>query len=276
MNKANLVLIRARRQIVNDRIGNNGSMFRGEGYDFSELREYTAGDDIRHIDWNITAKLQRPYVKVFHEERELNIVTVAILGGRLAFGSAKSKLESLAEAVAVIGYSALGNNDLFSHYTFVGDRVDEVRSSKKRFAVHSSVETLLSQSLLGKRTDWSFVEKMVNSRLKRKSLIILLGDFFEIPDVRLLAKKHEVVAVIVRDKEEETPSLDGYATLQDPETGTVLEGDFSPRNAKAYHRKVIEHDVALFEKFRHDGIRAVKLYTHVPAQVALRRLFEGK
>lgn len=276
MTKINHVLIRARRQIVNDRIGNNRSMFRGEGYDFSELREYTAGDDIRHIDWNITAKLQRPYVKVFHEERELNIVTVAMLGGSLLFGSGKSKLESLAEAVAVVGYSALGNNDLFSHYTFLEDTFDEVRASKKRFAIHSSVEQILSHPLIGKRADVTQMEKVLYSRLKRKSLIVVIGDFFEIPDLRLLARKHEVVALIVRDKEEEKPSLNGYATLQDPQTGQILEGNFSDRNAKTYHRKVVEHDVALFEKFRHDGIRAVKLYTHTPAQVTLRRLFEGK
>lgn len=114
MNKAQHILLKARRQIIGDRIGNNPSMFRGEGYDFIELREYVPGDDTRHIDWNITAKMQRPYVKVFREERELSVVTVAMLGGSLYFGSGKFKHDAVAEAVALVGYSAIANGDLFT------------------------------------------------------------------------------------------------------------------------------------------------------------------
>ena len=109
------ILLKARRQIIGDRIGNNPSMFRGEGYDFIELREYISGDDTRHIDWNVTAKMGKPYVKVFREERELNVLTVALLGGGLHFGSEKFKIESVAEAVALIGYSAVANGDVFGH-----------------------------------------------------------------------------------------------------------------------------------------------------------------
>ena len=126
------ILIRARRQIVGDRIGNNPSMFRGEGYDFIELREYISGDDTRHIDWNITAKMQRPYVKVFREERELSVVTVAMLGGALHFGQDRFKIESVAETVALVGYSAIGNGDLFSHYNFSETMVDEVLESSEK------------------------------------------------------------------------------------------------------------------------------------------------
>ena len=103
MKNSREILIKARRQIVGDRIGNNASMFRGEGYDFLELREYISGDDTRHIDWNITAKMQRPYVKVFREERELSVVSVAMLGGALDFGKETRKVESVAEVVALIG-----------------------------------------------------------------------------------------------------------------------------------------------------------------------------
>ena len=103
MRQAKEILIRARRQVVGDRIGNNPSMFKGEGYDFIELREYVSGDDIRHIDWNVTAKLQRPYVKVFREERELSVVTVAMVGGAMHFGTDTLKIEKAAEAVALVG-----------------------------------------------------------------------------------------------------------------------------------------------------------------------------
>jgi len=270
------ILIRARRQIVGDRIGNNPSMFRGEGYDFIELREYVSGDDTRHIDWNVTAKLQRPYVKVFREERELSVVTVAMLGGALHFGTNKFKIESVAEAVALIGYSAIGNGDTFTHYNFRETFVDEVRGSKKRFAVAVSVEKVMNAELIGHKADYNVMATTLYKRLQRKSLIVIIGDFFDIPQLRLLAKKHEVVAVVVRDRLEEKPEALGFGTLSDPESGAVLEGDFNARSVQKYAQRVRTHDVELFENFRSCGVRAVKLYTDANASVVLRRLFEGR
>lgn len=270
------ILLRARRQIVNDRIGNNPSLFRGEGYDFIELREYVSGDDTRHIDWNITAKMQRPYVKVLREERELSVVTVAMLGGSLYFGRERFKIESVAEAVALIGYSALSNGDLFTHFGFSEKLVDEVRSSKKRFAVAQSVDQVMGAELLHRRADYNAMASTLYKRLKRRSLIVVIGDFFEIPDLRLLAKKHEVVALVVRDRLEEKPEPMGYTSLIDPVSGAVLEGDFNARSVGRYAEKVREHDAALFERFRREGVRSAKLYTDASAAVTLRRVFEGR
>lgn len=276
MKNSRHILLKARRQIVNDRIGNNPSLFRGEGYDFIELREYVAGDDTRHIDWNITAKMRRPFVKVFREERELSVVTVAMLGGGLYFGTAGLKIESVAETVALVGYSALGNGDLFSHFNFSEAMRDEIRASKKRFAVAESVETLMNAELLNRKADYANMAQTLYRRLKRRSLIVVIGDFFDIPDMRLLAKKHEVVAIVVRDRFEENPEPMGFSALIDPESGVVLEGDFNARSVTKYRHKIREHDAALFDRFRKDGIRATKLYTDAAAAVTLRRLFEGR
>lgn len=276
MKNSRHILLKARRQIIGDRIGNNPSLFRGEGYDFIELREYIPGDDTRHIDWNITAKMQRPYVKVFREERELSVVTVAMLGGSLHFGRDRFKIESVAEAVALIGYSALSNGDLFTHYNFSETLVDEVRPSKKRFAVATSVELVMGSQLLHRHADYNGMALTLYRRLKRRSLIVIIGDFFEIPDLRLLAKKHEVVALVVRDRLEEKPEVMGYTSLIDPETGVLLEGDFNGRNVKRYAQKVREHDTALFDRFRKEGIRSAKLYTDANVSVTLRRIFEGR
>ncbi len=276
MEKSRHILLKARRQIIGDRIGNNPSMFRGEGFDFIELREYVPGDDTRHIDWNITAKMQRPFVKVFREERELSVVTVAMLGGSLYFGSERLKHDVVAEAVALVGYSAIANGDLFTHIGFGENLVDEVRSSKKNFAVAQSVEKVMGTDLIGKHADYDAMARTLYRRLKRRSLIVVIGDFFEIPDLRLLAKKHEVVAVVVRDRAEENPEPMGFTALIDPESAAVLEGDFNERSVKRYRERVRAHDAALFERFRKDGVRATKLYTDASASVALRRLFEGR
>lgn len=270
------ILIKARRQIIGDRIGNNPSMFRGEGFDFIELREYVSGDDTRHIDWNVTAKMGKPFVKVFREERELSVLTVALLGGGLYFGSTKPKIESVAEAVALIGYSAVANGDVFGHANYSETLRDEIRPAKKRFSVQQGVESVLNAEILNRRADIAHTIKELYRRTKRRSLIVLIGDFFEIPDLRLLARKHEVVAIVVRDRAEESPSIMGYTALIDPESGAVLEGDFNERSAKRYSERVHVHDVELFETFRRHGVRATKLYTDGNAVVTLRRLFEGR
>ncbi|MBD3805911.1 DUF58 domain-containing protein [Sulfuricurvum sp.] len=276
MKNSRHILIKARRQIIGDRIGNNPSMFRGEGFDFIELREYVSGDDTRHIDWNITAKMGKPYVKVFREERELNLLTVALLGGGLYFGSTKPKIESVAEAVALIGYSAVANGDLFGHCNYSEALRDEIRPAKKRFSVQQGVESVLGAEILNRRVDMAHAIKELYRRTKRRSLIVLIGDFFEIPDVRLLARKHEVVCIVVRDRAEENPGVMGYTALIDPESGVVLEGDFNERSAKRYRERVHAHDIKLFEMFRSSGVRATKLYTDDNPIVTLRRLFEGR
>lgn len=270
------ILLKARRQIVGDRIGNNASMFRGEGYDFLELREYVSGDDTRHIDWNITAKMQRPYVKVFREERELNVVSVAMLGGALDFGKEIRKIERVAEVVALLGYSAIGNGDLYTHYNFSQNLRDEVRAAKKKFVVSESVHKVMNAPLLNHKANYTNMAQTLYKRLNRRSLIVVIGDFFEIPDMRLLAKKHEVVAVIVRDRVEEKPEPFGFIAMIDPESGTVLEGDFNAASVQKYHEKVRVHDGLLFEQLRRDAIRSTKLYTDSSAVVTLRRLFEGR
>jgi len=118
MSKLSKILVRARRQVFSEMVGNNPSIFQGEGYDFIELREYMPGDDIRHIDWNITAKMQKPYIKIFKEERELNIVIASMLNGSVHFGAKKFKQELIAEIVANLSYAILHNGDLLSTHIY--------------------------------------------------------------------------------------------------------------------------------------------------------------
>lgn len=275
-NLAQKILVRARRQLFSEIVGNNPSVFQGEGYDFIELREYMAGDDIRHIDWNITAKMQRPYVKIFRQERELSVVVVSILNGSVHFGSKKFKQESIAEIAALLGYSTIKNGDLLSSYIFTDKLVSYSKPSKNLHAVQKIVEEILDFNALHQKVDFKFIADALFARLKRKSLLLIVGDYFEIPDFRLLAKKHEVVSIIVRDRFEENPPQMGFASLVDPQSGAALEGDFNEASIKAYAKKVLLHDRSLFEKLKKDGVRFAKIYTDDILSVALRRLFEGR
>ena len=276
MSKLQKILVRARRQVFSEMVGNNPSIFQGEGYDFIELREYMPGDDIRHIDWNITAKLQKPYIKIFREERELNVVIASMLNGSVYFGSKRFKQDVIAEVTAMLSFSTIKNGDLLSSYIFSDKLESHLKPSKKLFQVHKSTDEIVNFDPLNKKADYKVLADTLFKRLKRKSLIIIVGDFFEIPDFKVLAKKHEVVAVIVRDRLEERPPEMGFSSLVDPESGAVLEGDFNAQTVKGYTKKVLVHDRKLYATFRKHQIRFAKIYTDEKIGVSLRRLFEGR
>ena len=276
MSKLQKILVRARRQVFSEMVGNNPSIFQGEGYDFIELREYMAGDDIRHIDWNITAKMQKPFIKIFREERELNVVLVSILNGSVHFGSKKFKQESIAEVSALLSFSTLKNGDMLSSYIFTDKMIANSKPSKKLHQIQKNIDEILNFDAINQKVDFKVIADTLFKRLRRKSLIIVIGDYFEIPDFKLLARKHEVVSVIIRDKLEENPPQMGFSSLVDPENGAVLEGDFNSSSVKAYAKKVQEHDKELYARFRKDQIRFTKVYTDSYASVELRRLFEGR
>lgn len=276
MSKLKKILVRARRQVFSEMVGNNPSIFQGEGYDFIELREYMPGDDIRHIDWNITAKMQRPYIKVFREERELNVVVVSVLNGSVHFGSKRFKQDVIAELNALLGFSVLKNGDLLSSYIFTDRLVSHNKPEKKSFIVQKMTQDILDFNAINENVDFKFIADTLYKRLKRKSLILMIGDFFEIPDFKLLAKKHEVVSLVVRDKLEENPPKMGFATLMDPQSGVDLEGDFNSSTVQAYAKKVHMHDKQLFDTFRKHQVRFAKVYTDSIPSVELRRLFEGR
>jgi uncharacterized protein (DUF58 family) len=276
MSKLQKILIKARRQVFSEMIGNNPSPFHGEGYDFIELREYMPGDDIRHIDWNITAKMQRPFVKVFREERELSVVVVSLLNGSVYFGSKKFKQELIADLNALVGFSVIKNGDLLSSYIFTDKLESHLKPSKNIYAVHTMTKNVLEFDPIAKRLDLKKVADELYKRVRRKSLIIIIGDFFEIPDFKVLARKHEVIALVVRDKLEEEPPPMGFASLVDPETSEVLEGDFNSHTIAAYKKKVLQNDRKLYETFKKHQIRFTKIYTDMNEGVMLRRLFEAR
>ncbi len=276
MSKLQNILVRARRQVFSEMVGNNPSIFQGEGYDFVEMREYMPGDDIRRIDWIITAKVGRPYIKIFKEERELSVVMASMLNGSIHFGSKKFKQELIAELAALVSFSTLHNGDLLSSYIFADKMYSYTKPTKKMFAVQKNVGDILDFEPIGKEANYAEMAHTLYKRLKRKSLIVVIGDFFDIPDFRLLAKKHEVVALVVRDRLEEQPPTMGFASLKDPESGAMLEGDFNAKSVNSYKARVHEHDRKLYERFRKDQVRFIKVYTDDVASVQLRRLFEGR
>ncbi|WP_456452975.1 DUF58 domain-containing protein [Hydrogenimonas sp.] len=270
------LLIKTKRQVFSEMIGNNPSLFHGEGYDFSELREYQVGDDIRKIDWTITAKLQKPYVKLFHEERELSIVCACVMGGSLYFGTHRIKQEVVAEVAAIVGYSSAKNGDLFTGATVNRKEVWVERPTKRLFGVNRFVEKVDGMPVIGVSSDYKEGLRQLFRRIKRRSILFVVGDFLAPVDLGLLSKRHEVIAVIVRDRFEEHPRPLGQVHLVDPETGETLQTHFGERSVAKYRAQIIASDKALFSHLHKHRIRFVKVYTDEDPFGRLVKLFGGR
>jgi len=263
MNKAvKKIVLKTKKQVYGDMLGNNASLFQGEGFEFSELREYIYGDDVRKIDWKTTAKLSKPYVKIYKEERELNVVVVSMLSGSTYFGTVKQKSDIIAEVAATLGFSAVKNSDLFSHMIFADKMYDLSKPSKKLFSVHKAVDDVVAFDPIGKEADYKALVETLISRLKKKALLFIVSDFVGEIDLKLLAKKHDVFAIMVRDRFEEDPSELGYLRLIDMETRQSFEGDVNGGTLKNYKKALHDNDEKLYKQFKKQGVRFTKVYTH--------------
>ena len=277
MNKSvKKIILKSKKQVYGDMLGNNASLFQGEGFEFAELREYIYGDDVRKIDWKTTAKLAKPFVKIYKEERELNVVVVSMLSGSTYFGTVKQKSDVIAEVIATLGFSAVKNADLFSHMIFADRLYDLSKPSKKLFSVHKAVENIVGFDPIGKEGDFSALVDTLNNRLKKKSLLFIVSDFVGEIDLKVLSKKHDVFAVIVRDRFEEDPSELGYLRLIDMETKQSFEGDVDSGTLKNYKQALHDNDEKLYKQFKKQGIRFSKIYTHEEPALKLMKNMRPK
>ena len=270
------ILIKTKKAIFSQKIGNNTSKFKGEGYDFVELREYEDGEDIRKIDWVISAKMQKPFVKVFLAQRELDINIVPILGGSVHFGTSRLKQEVIAEICAIIGYSCCAQGDTYSSF-IANETVElETKRTKKLITVDAMVQNIYDYKAIGKKVNYTLIANDLFHKIRKKSIIFLIGDFFntENLNLKLLAKKHEVIAVIVRDRFEEHPSSIGSVHFTDPQTFEKFDGTLSGNLIKEYEKNVHQNDEKLYENFKSSGIQFTKVYTDENILVQMIKLFQ--
>ena len=214
-------------RLVNDVFsGQYESVFKGRGMEFSEVREYLPGDDIRTIDWNVTARYGRPFVKKFIEERELTIILVVDASASGQFGTVeKFKSEIAAEIGAVLAFSALRNNDKVGMLIFT-DRVEKYIAPKKgRQHILRLIREILYFKPSEKNTDIAAALEYLNEILKRRAVVFVISDFQDTGYEKIIAianKRHDVIALdLVDPREKELPPV-GYVSLEDAETGETV------------------------------------------------------
>jgi len=233
------------RNLVNDVFsGEYHSIFKGRGMEFSEVREYQYGDDIRTIDWNVTARYNHPYVKVNEEERELNVVLAVDASGSGNFGSfAKYKSEIAAEICALIAFSAIKNNDKVGLTIFTDQVEKHIPPRKGKSHVLRVIREILYFQPQSTQTRIANGIEYLLRGLKRRSIIFVVSDFddhgYQKP-LRVLNQKHDVIAVKIRDRREmELPAV-GLLQLQDAESGEEIWVDTSQRRFRELYRQAME------------------------------------
>ena len=268
------IILKSKKQIYSDMLGNNPSQFQGEGFEFKELREYVYGDDVRKIDWKSSAKLSKLYVKIYQEERELNVVVASMLNGSMGFGTALSKAEINAELVGLLGFLAIKNSDNFTNTIFADKLYTFDKATKKFFGVHKAIEDIINFKTLGKDANFKFMIDTLYKRVHKKSLIIIISDFIGDIDLRVLAKKHDVVALIVRDKFEENPKELGLLNMIDMDNNNKsFEGIIDTRAIDRYQKALQDNDEKLYIVFKKYGIRFSKVYTDDKVIMKLAKVF---
>ncbi|TNF43131.1 MAG: DUF58 domain-containing protein [Epsilonproteobacteria bacterium] len=253
--------LKARHQVYTLLSGHNLSKLHGEGYDFSELREYQIGDDIRKINWTISAKLGLPYIKELHANRELSVVVSAFMDASLYFGSGNAKQEKLTEVATILGYAAQQNNDLFTGIRYTQNQTQSTPPTKQLYHIDQFSQTLYEASLLNTTLDHQSAIQDLFKRVHKPSLLFILSDFLEEMDLSLLSQKHEVIAIIVRDRAEESPKKLGEVTLSHPQDSQRMDTYFGQRSIEKYLTKLKENDEKLAEHFTRYDIRSVKIFT---------------
>jgi uncharacterized protein (DUF58 family) len=270
------------RRLVNDVFsGEYHSVFKGQGMEFDEVREYQPGDDVRSIDWNVTARMGAPYVKRFVEERELVVIFLLDVSASGRFGSGeKTKLDMAAEICALLSFSAVKNNDKIGAVIFSDDVEEYIPPDKGRKHALHVIRKILFYRPRGRKTNIAQALSYLLRVMKRRAIVFLVSDFLS-PDfsreIALAAKKFDVVALKIRDPREEALAGGGLVRVWDQEAGMERLIDISGvRAKKRFTGAIREKDDLLKELFNRCGVDSIDIDTHLDYIRPLEMFFRAR
>ncbi len=281
MKKIRRIEIRTRRLVNDSFAGDYQSVFKGLGMEFDEVRPYTIGDDVRSIDWNVTARMGTPYIKRYVEERELTVMLVVDASGSGDFGSAgQFKRELAAELAAVLSFAATTNNDKVGLLVFT-DRIElHIPPRKGRRHVLRLIRELLAFEPAGRGTDTKLALDTVNQIMKRAGIVFLISDFLDAPAsysqaLSMANRKHDVVAIELRDPLEREMQPAGLLLLEDAETGVLKWVDTgSAAWRRQFEQRAGQREALKTRIFRQAAIDCIQIDTGQDYVSALTKFFQ--
>jgi len=253
--KTRAIVIKTKKRVFGSLLGRNLSKFKGSGLDFREFREYTYGEDSKKIDWKISAKVNKPLVKEYNEERELRIIIAVLKSGSLHFGTKKMKYELLAETISLLSLSAIAEDNKVE-CLFLGKNKKIFKPTKNAKSVYAFVDQALNSNYLQEDYTQNDIE-FLNSF--KKSILFLIGDFFKPLDLHAL--KHETYVITLRDRFEEDPAFNGSTEVLDPVSLNSFTINFTPRNIKKLKEKIAHIDSQNEKEYKRLKIPHTKIYT---------------
>ena len=281
LKKIRRIEIRTRRSVNDVFAGRYHSVFKGQGMEFQEVREYVPGDDIRSIDWNVTARTGSPFVKKFTEERELTVMLLVDISASNRFGStAQLKRDLAAEIAAVLAFSAIANHDRVGLILF-SDRVEKhVPPAKGATHVLRVVSEILNAQPTSPKTDLEPTLRYLNQVVRRRSVAFLISDFIAPACERLLrvtARRHDLVSLVVGDKRESALPPVGLVDFEDAETGQriVVDTSHAPTRRALFARQT-ERRQALLRQLARARSDAIELHAGEPYGRELVRFFRTR
>jgi len=274
-NRLKEILLKVKKKVFTGNLGNTLSTFKGTGLDFSEIKDYVIGDDVRSINWKSTAKGMGVKVNLFNEERELNIIIAYFINGSINFGTKRVKQEVMAEVMGFLTYSALKNSDNLTT-VFFDEKLEKLyKPTKKLGVLEDTLKYALEIDPIGKKVDYANFCAFVNSSIKKRSLIFLIGDFYEYVDFSSISHKNEVYAMIVRDRFEENPSFRGDISLVDPVSLNEDSMSLDKSSLKEYKDLIAKHDEKLYAHFLAQKIKYGKIYTNDDVYLKISGILKG-
>ena len=270
------------KKLVNDVFsGKYHSIFKGQGLEFSEVREYVPGDDIRRISWNVTARRDKPYIKKYDEEREQTVMFVVDLSASGQFGSKNiTKKDLIAEITAVLAFSALKNGDRAGLLAFTDIIEHYIKPEKNKKHILRLIDTILSYKPQNKRTNIENALKYLNKLCKKKVLVFLISDFYDVnfdSMLKVVAKKHDFVCIKILDPKEQELPKKGIFMLQDAETDLLINVDFSSKKVgEEYYKNLKRYKHHLDEVFRDSKTDVMNIYTDRSYVLELINFFKSR
>jgi len=283
MKKIRHIEIRTKRLVNDSFAGEYHSIFKGRGMEFDEVRPYQMGDEIRTIDWNVTARMGEPYVKRYVEERELTVMLVVDASASENFGSVDQfKRELAAEMTAVLSFAATTNNDKVGLLIFTDQIELYIPPRKGRKHVLRLIRELLAFEPKNKGTNIKMALDKVNQILKRRSIIFLVSDFMADPQssrrqLSVTNRRHDVIAVDLNDPLDDQIGNVGLLAIEDPESGEVVWVDTSSsRWQKAYQQRMQHLEISKMSIFRKANVDRIDVHTNEEYTIPLARFFEER
>lgn len=279
--KVKKIDIKTQKSVAGTFTGAYHAIFKGTGINFEEVKEYQPGDDIRRIDWNVTAKTGTPHIKRFTEERELTVMILLDISASTLFASHNtSKKDAAAEIAAILGFSAIANNDKVGLLQFSNQVESVIPPKKGKKHILSLLSNILSTTPKSQKTNLTEALNYTGKLLKKRAIIFILSDFIDNNyehALKALAAKHEVVPIIIEDPGETELPKSGIIRLQDPETEESLIINTASKSIRERYKNIhLSHTISRDRVLKNCHLRPITLLTNKNIQLTLAGHFKSQ